>query len=226
MPEIGIIAFDTQELYYSFIAAYYPERGRWGTSQAVYLNDEVHSFPIVAMQISRPDGIEPTLAHELTHHLLHEFDIPIWAEEGLTQYLEEKSTGVRNFVLNRDSLDEQRACWSRTPLATFWSGDSFQSPTGNVQQMSYLMSQILVRRLLDDDQNRFFAFCKSAIRADGGRAAAKQHLGIDLEDLLLNTLGDGPWMHPDMSGLPVGKGMHDRGNNPQTRNCVHTLHRR
>jgi hypothetical protein len=45
IPPVAIIALDSSETYYTFIAHYYPEEGHWGTSGGIYINEGPDAFP-------------------------------------------------------------------------------------------------------------------------------------------------------------------------------------
>jgi hypothetical protein len=179
---LGVIALARPEDYYSLIAPFYPDEGEFATSGGVYINERGWSFPFLAMPVrSNRHSIEQTIAHELTHHALCRLDIPLWAEEGLTQMMEERVTGVANFALDRDTLRRHRRRWEESGLEVFWSGAAFHSPHEDEQELAYHLSQVLVRGLLSAKPAAFFAFTRAATRADHGAAAAAEHLGADLD---------------------------------------------
>jgi hypothetical protein len=187
IPPIAIVALDTQEDYLSFIAPFYPDEGNFATSGGVYLHDE-DMFPVIALPAQVRHSIECTIAHELTHHALATLDLPRWAEEGLTQMMEERVTGHPNFRLDHEMISRHRAWWNGRRLAAYLNGRTFSSPHEDEQELSYNLSQLLVRRLLTEQPAAFFEFARHASEDDDGRAAASEHLGIDLEEYAAHAL--------------------------------------
>jgi len=187
IPALAIVALASADDYYNLISHFYPEEGEFATSGGVYLR-HAHMFPLIAMPTQVRHEIEETIAHELTHHALAQLDIPNWAEEGLTQMMEERVSGRTNFKLDREMLDRHRALWGNDGFELFWSGAAFSSPREDDQELAYHLSQLLVRRLLTDRPAAFFAFARAASSGDHGRAAAIEHLGFDLDEFASATL--------------------------------------
>lgn len=188
IPPIAIVALASSKDYFSFIAPFYPDEGTFATSGAVYIHDP-EMFPVIALPTQVRHGIEAAVAHELTHHALASLDIPAWAEEGLTQMMEERVTGQANFKLDHEMMSRHRACWPERGFDGYFSGEAFHSPEEDEQELAYHLSQLLVRRLLTEQPRAFFEFARHASSADDGHAAASEHLGIDLNDYALVVLG-------------------------------------
>jgi hypothetical protein len=184
---VAIVGLAGTESYYSLISDYYPDEGEWGTSGGVYLNEGSDCFPVIAFPTAVKRGIPRTIAHELTHHALRGVDLPLWAEEGLTQMMEERVTGVPNFRLDRDMLRRHRDRWLDGAIDRFVSGDAFQSPEEDEQELAYHLSQLVVRGWLTRDPQRFFAFSR-ACRRDGHETAAAEHLGMSAEQAVEHAL--------------------------------------
>lgn len=190
IPPVGVIALASKEDYYSFVSHYYPDEGSWGTSGGMYIRD---TFPILVLPLQVRHAYPETIAHEMTHHALKMLDLPIWAEEGLTQVMEERVTGRTSFVFDREKRERHRELWSEVGLGRFWTGDAYHSAEENEQELAYNLSQVMVRTLLADHPKRFMAFAKAARSSDLGAAAARMHLGVSLPELAARSLGDGDW---------------------------------
>ncbi len=189
IDDLAIVAFQETEDYYSFIAHEYPEEGEFATSGGVYMHQREVDFPVIAMPLRVRHGVESTIAHELTHHALWALDLPLWVEEGLTQMMEERVTGASNFVFTHEMVERHRAHWGRRGLERFWSGRSFHSPEDDEQELSYNLSQAIVRRQLSDRAKAFFAFARACRSSDDGADAAGKHLDCGLDELAEQVLG-------------------------------------
>ncbi len=186
IPPIAVVALATRESYYSFQTRESDE-GESATSGGVYINDGPDSFPLIVLPVQVRHSIEDTIAHELTHHALHGAGLPLWIEEGLTQMMEERVTGRTDFRINAEMLSRQRDHWLDGELDTFLSGSGFSSPHGDEQELSYHLSQLVVRGLLSRDAARFFAFARACKITDADDAAAT-HLGDSLHGIVEESL--------------------------------------
>ena len=195
IPPVGVIALASKDDYYSFVSHYYPDEGTWGTSGGMYIRE---TFPVLVLPMQVRHAYPATIAHELTHHALKALDLPIWAEEGLTQMMEERVTGQTDFVFDRQKRERHGEHWSAVGLNRFWSGESYHSAEDDEQELAYNLSEVMARTLLADHPKRFMAFAKEARSADFGAAAAKKHLGVSLSELAARSLGDGDWEEPSV----------------------------
>ena len=78
----------------------------------------------------------------------------------------------------QQSHQRHRAYWNAERIQGFWSGELFLSE-GTGQELSYHLATLLVGQLAVD-WPRFAACALAAQRADGGQAAAHEHLGMGL----------------------------------------------
>jgi hypothetical protein len=186
---IAIIALAADEDYYSLLAHYYPEEGEWGTSGGTYHRGGAEEFPAIILPVKLRWGVDRTIAHELTHHLLADRGLPLWVEEGLTQMMEERVTGGTTFALNRELIQRHRRRWSEVGLSRFWSGEAFGSPSDDEQELAYHLAEALTRGLLAKRASAYFAFARAASDSDGGEAAAREHLGQSLTSVAAGILG-------------------------------------
>jgi hypothetical protein len=123
----------------------------------------------------------------MTHASLAHLPLPLWLNEGLAVNTEQRLTGVNPSLITPDKLhDKLRRFWSVVTIQEFWSGRSFDRP-GDSNQLSYALARIIVDVLAKDWQP-FAEFVRRADRADGGAAAARECLGLDLGELVTALL--------------------------------------
>jgi hypothetical protein len=194
-----ILVLRTTEVYYSYIAPYYPE-GEFGGSGGVQIRE---GYPHIVLWGKRIEDLESAVAHELMHVALHRLTMPEWIEEGLALMFEHDRTGRSRWIVDGEMARKQKSHWRRKGLEPFWSGEGFSSPD-ETQEMSYQLAEILVRLLMEDSRpgwfgrgrerrERFFAFLREADASDAGAAACRTHLQCGLDDLAARFLGPGSW---------------------------------
>ncbi|MBD5782318.1 hypothetical protein IEN85_22655 [Pelagicoccus sp. NFK12] len=183
-----VLVFGNDDDYYEYIANYYDE-GEWATSGGIYLNDGYGHFAIPDCSKHNLGG---ALAHELTHSLMRNTDIPLWLNEGLTQICEESITGYMSFDMEtvRENID---SFWNQTNIQLFWNGSGFHTPD-ETQALSYHLAQLLTFRLIRN-RTPFDAFVLGAQKADAGEASLVEHFGISLQELVASSLGVGDWRY-------------------------------
>lgn len=191
-----LIVFDDDETYYRYLGHYYPEAGEFAGSGGVFIHAGCGHFATVKADLR---AIEPVIAHELTHSCLGHLPIPAWLNEGLAVNTEQRlCPPPPNTFGNRPSPQQMHArhlrFWGEAEIQQFWSGKSFlRNDEGN--ELSYDLARILVSQLAADWE-RFRPFVLAADGADGGDAAAREHLGVPLADLaaaLLEQPVDARW---------------------------------
>jgi hypothetical protein len=177
-PEWGheiLIVFDDDESYYRYVAPFYPDAGgEFAASSGMYLNAGCGHF--VTFQGDMP-SVEPVIVHELTHACLAHLSLPAWLNEGLAVNTEQRLCGFSPSDPRR-MQERHRRFWGADEVQGFWSGQSFlRNDDGN--ELSYDLARILVAQFAAD-WPRFRAFARAASLDDGGSAAARTHLGLDL----------------------------------------------
>lgn len=189
VPAIAVVALETNDSYYSFIDPYQPEEGEFATSGGCFIRqqDGVMPFIVVPVQGAK-SSIEAVLAHEMTHHALASMGLPLWMEEGFTQMMEDRATGLNSFTLSKELLQRHRGRWSHARIADFWDGSAFHSPEGEDQELAYHLAQLLVRRALTDNPQQFFALARSA-HSTPVDLAAPELLGESLDDWAARIIG-------------------------------------
>jgi hypothetical protein len=178
------------EDYISFTAHYHPEEGEWATSGGCYINHGSECFPIIVTHAGARWSLELTVAHELTHHFLHDHGLPLWVEEGFTQMMEERVTGYTSFKLDREMMERQHERWAGG-LDSFFNGDAFFSGADDDQELAYHLAEWIARTELSQRPEAYFAFVRGCAE-QGADASARQHLGSDLVQLVAAKLGLNP----------------------------------
>ncbi|MBX3322051.1 MAG: hypothetical protein KF757_03575 [Phycisphaeraceae bacterium] len=196
IPPIAIIVLATADEYYSFISAYYDE-GAFATSGGVYLRESPSNCAALIINAQTRYSVNAAIAHELAHHALVPITeagrlgagLPLWAEEGLTQMMEERVTGVSNFVFSREMRERHMQLWSEIGFDGLASGETFHSPDGEEQELSYNLAEAITRSLLSTRPGDFFAFARACVQ-DGVDAedAAIAHLGKDVQEIARDML--------------------------------------
>lgn len=190
-----VLMLRTPDDYYRYIDPFYPD-GEHGGSIGVHLRT---GYPHVALYGKQLWSLEQTLAHELTHVSLLDLAMPQWLEEGLAQMVEHDMTGRALLVVDGEMADRHKRHWGEHGMDDFWYGDGF-SRSGEVQELSYQLAEILVRLLVEEGrprwfgwvrepQRRFFAFLRGARADDCGAGACREHLGCELRDVAARFLG-------------------------------------
>jgi len=188
IPPIAVVALASKDDYISFKSHYDPEEGEWGTSGGVYLDLGPDGFPVLALPTTAAWHIANTIAHEITHHALRNAHLPLWLEEGITQMMEERVTGHSAFKLDAEVLRRHRERWQDGALDLYLAGEAFSSNEDDTQELAYNLSELVVRRLLDVEPERFFAFAKACRE---GRPDAEAAFGRTESDLVLEAIGAG-----------------------------------
>ncbi|MCE2968449.1 MAG: hypothetical protein ACK5WB_14400 [Phycisphaerales bacterium] len=185
---VAIVAITPLDAYIDFTSAYFPDQGEFATSGGLYLNEGTGSIPIIAINAATPTAAPQTVAHELTHHALHGLRVPLWIEEGFTQMMEERVTGVCHFTLDREMAERQRDHWSEHDLDSYIEGDAFHSPEGDTQELAYHLSQWVVRGELTRRGNDFLSFVRACQQGDPDHHCRRM-LGSSQRELIATVLG-------------------------------------
>jgi hypothetical protein len=206
-----VLVFHDEDSYYRYIANYggsSPDPEAF--TSGMFIDAGYGHFTFMAGPF---DTMEPVVVHELTHCLVRHLPIPAWLNEGLAVNTEQRfvparprwGPSEREFLFSR--------FWTPETIQEFWSGKSFLRPDEG-QSLSYELAKLLVQ-LLDKDYERLQAFCRSAVREDGGMAAAGPALGASLAELAGAVLGEGDWTpRPEMWTTGTEKGQFSRPPRP------------
>ncbi len=183
IPPIAVLALASGDDYYSFVCEAGPEEGEFATSGAQYWPTQSFAPPLIIINAAFRHAVEASFAHELAHHALNGYFLPIWIEEGLTQMMEERVTGASRFHLDREMLDRHRSLWYDIGLDGFFDGSTFRSPEDDRQELSYHLAQCVTRTLLSTRPKDFFAFARACKTTDV-TAAAVENLGGEPEAIV------------------------------------------
>jgi hypothetical protein len=190
-----VLAFDTIDTYYDYVADYYPD-GEFGGSGGIYLND---GYGHIAIWTNSQFAIDRTIIHELTHAMLDHLPLPSWLNEGTTQFMEDIVLESSSFAIDYEMVQRHRAYWTAESIQAFWAGDSFQFADDG-QELSYHLAEVLVRNLCSDYRKKLRDFLRSADRRDAGDSAARSIFGIGLADRVAQFIGPGEWQPRDDYG--------------------------
>ncbi|MDQ0039623.1 hypothetical protein [Variovorax boronicumulans] len=187
-----LLVMDDDETYYSYVSSYYPEQGEFAFSGGMFINAGCPHFLAKRADLS---GIEPVIAHEMTHSALSHLGLPRWLDEGLAVNTERQLAGAGPATHTPQELRRKHlAFWGEAEIQEFWSGESFfRTDDGNL--LSYELARILVE-LLAKDWAPFAQFVSTARSEDGGAEAAGEVFEADLGALacaLLEREADPRW---------------------------------
>lgn len=179
VPPFGkdlLILFDDADAYYQYVSIYHPESGEFALSSGMHINRGCSHYVSTKADLA---ALEPVIAHEMTHGCVAHLPLPLWVNEGLAVNTEHRVAGA-GMPLHTplEMRTRHLKFWGPTEVQEFWSGKSFRRPDeGN--ELSYDLARILVDQL-SAQWPSFAAFARGASYEDGGAAAAREHLALDL----------------------------------------------
>ena len=188
-----LIVFDDADSYYNYVSCYYPESGgEFAFSSGIHISRGCAHF---ATHHSDLRVMEPVIAHEMTHGCLSHLPLPLWVNEGIAVNTERQvARSSANTDDPRELRDKLQPFWNEAEIQEFWSGKSFdRADDGN--KLSYDLATLFIS-LMSKDWDRFTSFVLDADWRDGGAAAAREHLGLDLGEavcLILEKPDNGAW---------------------------------
>ena len=191
--KLPVFVFDSHDTYLTYVSYFHgegdDERGLSGGSCIHETGGDVH---VATFEVSH--GLERTLAHEMVHARLTG-RLPLWVEEGAAEVISRHVARDPPLMLDAANVRKQRHHWSKHRLDSFWAGASFQR-SDRAQGLSYALAEVLMRNILSDHRDGLKAFLEDADASDAGEAAAQEHFGVSLGDLVAQFLGDGDWAPP------------------------------
>lgn len=170
---IAIVAIAPTDAFIDFTSHFFSEDSHTATFGGLYIR-EGSVMPLLAINAMQKGHALSVLAHELTHHALRDARLPLWIEEGLTQMMEERVTGLLAFTLTEAEREEHANEWTREALEEFVEGTSFFSPHGDRQRLAYHLAQWFARACLTTQPERYFAFARACAQEDW-QAAFRMH---------------------------------------------------
>lgn len=186
-----LIVFDDENAYYRYASSYFPEEeGEFAFSSGMHLSGPCSHYITTKADLR---AVEPVIAHEMTHGCLSHLPLPLWLNEGLAVNTEHGIVGAGVPLHMPAEMQAKHArFWGRQEMQQFWSGTSFRRPDeGNM--LSYDLARRLVEQL-SADWHAFAAFARAASFEDAGNAAAREHLGIELGEVVA------AWLERDAEG--------------------------
>jgi hypothetical protein len=188
-----VFVFETVDAYYEYIGNYYPKSGVFGMSSGMFIQHGYGHFVFVASDMS---GMEPIIAHELTHCLLAPLQIPAWLNEGTAVNMEKQLVPQaidrhHGIFVHREEAKKRAAFWNAETIQEFWSGKSFKRADEGCA-LSYALAEELTK-LIARDYAPYRSYMNNAHREDAGARAAMEVLGYSLEELAAAVLGEGDW---------------------------------
>jgi hypothetical protein len=179
-----LIVLDDDESYYRYASMYYPVEGEYSRSSGMYINDGCGHFVTIKYDLH---AIETIIAHEMTHSCLSHLPLPTWLNEGVAVNTEYRLCPPPEPEFTPRQLHaKHRAFWDPDAIQEFWSGQSFQR-IDDGHMLSYDLARIMVAQFAAD-WSGFKAFVSSANRDDAGQAAACEHLGASLGEIVAALL--------------------------------------
>jgi hypothetical protein len=175
-----LIVFDDSESYYNYVSCCYPDAGEFAFSGGMYINGGCGHYVTAKADLRL---IEPVITHEMTHGCVAHLSLPAWLNEGLAVNTELRFARRSDSRSTPQELHRKHlAFWRQDTLQEFWSGQSFlRTDDGNL--LSYDLARILVAHAARD-WDAFRDFVLAAVVEDAGAAAARDHLGADLGELV------------------------------------------
>ncbi len=161
----AIVAIAPTDAFIDFTSHFFSEDSHTATFGGLYIREGT-VMPLLAINAMQKGHVLSVLAHELTHHALRDARLPLWIEEGLTQMMEERVTGLLGFTLTESEREEHANEWTRDALQEFVEGASFFSPEGDRQRLAYHLAQWFSRACLTTQPDRYFAFARACVRED------------------------------------------------------------
>ncbi|WP_442509865.1 hypothetical protein SH528x_001465 [Novipirellula sp. SH528] len=184
-----VLLFAGTESYYDYVADFYPAEGEFALSGGMFLDVGYGHFAICP---ACGDDYERTIAHELNHALLRHLPLPLWLNEGVTQFMEDCVLEASYFMVDHEIVRRHRSYWNDETIHMFWTGDSFYCPDDG-QELSYHLSQVLFRNLMFDYPKNVNDILNTANYADAGNAAFINACNVSLADRVAQFLGPGSW---------------------------------
>ena len=187
--KFAVIIFADVDLFYLYLSGF-GEDGEYATVGGVYLNEGYGHFAMPSADLNEYSAV---LSHELTHALLAPLALPAWLDEAITGTIEHDITGQSPYALDREIIERHQDYWTPERLAKFWSGESFWSPDEG-QELSYHLARFVLNALYRGGETpaaELTEFVQRASRDDAGHAAAREVLGVELDDVVRDLVDRG-----------------------------------
>ena len=185
-----VLVLPDEESYYRYTSVYGPP-GESAGSGGMQIRS---GYPHIVVFQSSVSGLSfGAIAHELTHLYVSHLSLPVWLEEAMAQAYEESVSPSGDWD-RAELMVEHEAAWSPETIQEFWRGSGFRSV--ELQKVSYDLARLMLYKLesvLRPEKQDLLAFIRAASELDAGAAAAREHLGIEVGELVASVLGPGDW---------------------------------
>jgi hypothetical protein len=179
-----ICVLHDEDDYYRYVSEYYPQDGEFAFSGGMFIQQGYGHF---VFRQGDMDSMEPTLVHELAHALLSHLPIPAWVNEGLAVNTERRWAPRQSQYKPNEMAYMHAKFWNSETMQEFWSGKSYLRPDeGNA--LSYDLAQRMIAHI-GRDHGALANFVNAAVDEDGGQQAARDHLGLSLNEITQEAIG-------------------------------------
>ncbi len=150
-------------------------------------------FPHTLINCFEIAHVETQVRHELFHASVYRYPIPLWLDEAIACYAQNKGHCTTHFDEASDTIERLRTMWNQDTIQQFWSGDGWSHPDV-LNRMSYALSEIIMRDMLNRYSHQDISeFVSLANHHDAGEAAARKVFNLGIADLAASVLGPGDW---------------------------------
>lgn len=176
-----ILHFRGENRFSAYMAPYGKPETDWTTMPGLFLDDGHRRIVLMGEDQTR---LEAHLPRQLARAALHHLPLPLWLGEGLPLVMQARHSRAQAGV-TPEELQHVQAAWKKMSLQPFWSGEAFLKGAE-----AYVLAWLLCAALMERHSGAPWRdFLLEADRADGGAAAARKHLGRDLDEAVAEVLG-------------------------------------
>ncbi len=187
-----LIVFKTTEEYYAYTRFFSSGNSEPMTGGMCIYSGYTHiALPYIANDMS-PVG---EIAHELTHALMFQYELPNWLDEAVAMRMEDIALEQDGLYLDEKRVQAHREHWNEKTIQEFWSGEVWYK-AADAFGLSYELARILWIKIavdIDATKAEIIEFIKTVNRDDSGNAAFKAIFNYSLGDLVEDFLGEGNW---------------------------------
>ncbi len=190
-----LIVFETMEQYDNYTSYFMGDGATPVSSGLCIYQGYIH---IILPIITNDESPIAPIAHELSHALLAEYQVPNWIDEAVAMRIEDIAVGYDGLSLTRESYKLHQKHWNEESIQKFWSGEAWYGASVAFD-LSYELARILWKKIAVDlhaTKEEIVEFIKTLNYNDSGNAAFKSIFDHSLGDLVEDFLGEGNW-EPD-----------------------------
>ena len=205
-----LIVFSEEDDYYQYISRFSAE-GEQAQSGGIFIGT---GYPHIALVSRDANDAASGIVHELTHHCLDHYNLPLWVNEAVAMTLQ-RQIAPPNYGMGGDQeavwgaisswsppmlwdelAERHFAFWNAETIQAFWAGTSFYEP-GDSNELSYNLAEIFLTLLREGKEKALLAaFLELARPEDAGHDAAHRIFHKGLDEIAGTFLGPGNW-RPD-----------------------------